>query len=219
MLSSGLASHIASSHVAGLYFPSLTTQTCLARLLPIPVTSLEAPKPSRRQKRGEIIMFTESIEMAHASHNGTRGHQLLLSFIAFFFALTIYPSKAHAQIIGDLEANIPFQFHAGNAKFPAGKYLIHVLDNTDLTVMEIRSADGSTSALFEVHDAEANSAPAKSELIFNKYGNRYFLAKLFDEGNPSGSEVPKSRYEKRISQAGTTAQEHAPAHHRGQQGN
>ena len=72
---------------------------------------------------------------------------LLLSFMALFFALTIYPSKVHAQIIGELEANIPFQFHAGNAKFPAGKYLIHVLDNTDLTVMEIRSADGSTASL------------------------------------------------------------------------
>src|SRR6267378_4068060 len=202
MLSSGLASHIASSHVAGLYFPSLTTQTCLARLLPIPVTSRKAPKPSRRQKRGESTMFTESIEMAHASRNGAIGRQLLLSFIALFFALTIYPSKAHAQIIGEIEANIPFQFHAGNTKLPPGKYVIHALDNTDLGVMEITSADGSTSALFEVHGAEANSAPAKTELIFNKYGNRYFLAKLFDEGNPNGSEVPKSRYEKRISQAG-----------------
>ena len=163
-------------------------------------------------------MFTESIKMAHASHDGTRGHQLLLSLIALFFALTIYPSKAHAQIIGDLEANIPFQFHAGNAKFPAGKYLIHALDNTDLTVMEIRSADGSTSALFEVHDAEANSAPAKSELIFNKYGNRYFLAKLFDEGNPSGSAVDESRYEKTVSKAAAETQAHVPAHHKGQKG-
>ena len=80
--------------------------------------------------------------------------------------------------------------------------------------MEISSADGATSALFEVRGAEANSAPAKSELIFNKYGNRYFLAKLFDEGNPSGSVVLESRYEKRI-QAAAEAQEHVPAGHRG----
>ena len=163
-------------------------------------------------------MFTERIKMAHASDNRTIGRQMLLSFIALVFTLTFSPSKAHAQIIGELEANIPFQFHAGNAKFPAGKYLIHVLDNTDLKVMEIRSADGSTSALFEVHDAEANSAPAKSELIFNKYGNRYFLAKVFDEGNPSGSEVPKSTYEKKIGQASTEAQTHVAANHQGTTG-
>jgi len=166
-----------------------------------------------------MTMFIETIDKAHASHKGTRVHYLLSLLIALVFTLTIYPSKAHAQIVGALEVNIPFQFHAGNTKLPPGKYVIRMLDDSDLTVMEITSADGSTSALFEVQSAEANSAPAKSELIFNKYGNRYFLAKLFDEGNPSGSEVPKSRYEKRISQAGTTAQEHVPAHHRGQHGN
>ena len=148
-----------------------------------------------------------------------KGHQQLLSFfIALVFALTLYPGKAQAQIVGEIEANVPFPFHAGNVKLPAGRYFIHVLDNTDLTVMEIRSADGSTSALFEVHDAEANSAPAKSELIFNKYGNRYFLAKLFDEGNPSGSAVDESRYEKTVSKAAAEAQAHVPAHHKGQKG-
>jgi hypothetical protein len=147
-----------------------------------------------------------------------RGHQLLSLLIVFVLTLAMYPAKAQAQIIGDVEANIPFPFHAGNTKLPAGNYIIHVLDNSNLTVMEISTADGSTSALFEVETAEANSAPAKSELIFNKYGNRYFLAKLFDEGNPSGSKVVESRYEKKIGHA-AEAQERVPAHHRGQQGN
>ncbi len=149
----------------------------------------------------------------------TRRYQLLSLFIALVFVLTMHPTKAQAQIVGNLEADIPFQFHVGNTKLPPGKYTIHVLDNTDLTVMEITSADGSTSALFEVQSAQANSAPAKSELIFNKYGNRYFLSKLFDESNPSGSQVLESRYEKRISEAAAEGQEHVPAHHRGQQGN
>src|SRR5437879_6569622 len=147
------------------------------------------------------------------------GNRLLSLLIALVFALTMYPTKAKAQITGDLEVDVPFQFHAGNSKLPPGKYFIHVLDNSDLNIMEISSADGATSALFEVRGAEANSAPAKSELIFNKYGNRYFLAKLFDEGSPSGSQLLKSRYEKRLNQAATEPQEHVSAHHRGQQGN
>ncbi len=164
-------------------------------------------------------MFTEAIDKGQASHKGTGRHQLLSLFIALVFALTFYASNAHAQIVGALEVNIPFQFHAGNAKLPPGNYVIRMLDDTDLTVMEITSADGSTSALFEVQSAEANSAPAKSELIFNKYGNRYFLAKLFDEGNPSGSQVLKSRYEQRISQATAEPQTRVPAHRRGKKGN
>ena len=164
-------------------------------------------------------MVTKAVEMAHASRSRTIGRQLLLSCIALVFALTFSPSKAHAQIVGELEANIPFQFHAGDTKLPPGKYIIRSLDNSDLTLMEISSADGSTSALFTVLDAQANSTPAKNELVFNKYGNRYFLAMLFDESNPSGSTVDKSRYEKKVSEAVAEEQAHVPVLHRGQHGN
>jgi hypothetical protein len=163
-------------------------------------------------------MVIETINQVQVSPTGTKGRHWLSLLMLLLFALTVCPSKAHAQIIGNIEVNVPFQFHAGNAKLPAGKYIIHMLDNSDLTVMEISSADGSISALFEVQDAEANSTPGKTELIFNKYGNRYFLAKLFDEGNPNGSEVSKSRYEKKISQSNAEAQAHIPARHQGQQG-
>jgi hypothetical protein len=147
----------------------------------------------------------------------TRGNLLLSLLIALVFALTMYPNKAQAQIIDQLDVNVPFQFHAGNAKFPAGQYIIRFLDDSDQSYMEISSADGRTSALFEVRSTQANSRPAKSELIFNKYGNRYFLAKLFEEGSESGNEVVASRYEQRVNKAALEAQEHVPAH-RGQQG-
>jgi len=162
-------------------------------------------------------MFTEAINRTQTSHNGiTRTRHLLSLFAALAFTLSLSATTAHAQVIGGLEVHIPFQFYAGDAKLPPGKYTIHPVDGTDLTVMEISSADGSASALFDVRDAEANSTPAKSELIFNKYGNRYFLAKLFDEGNPNGSLVEESRYEKKVGQATSEAQAHVPALHRGQ---
>ena len=144
-----------------------------------------------------------------------RHYPLLSLFIALVFALTMYSSKAQAQIIGNLEADIPFQFHAGNTELPPGKYVIHILDNSDLTIMEISSADGKMSALFDVREAEANSTPARDELIFNKYGNRYFLAKLFDKSNADGSAMIESRYEKTIDKATAEAQEHVPARHQG----
>ena len=162
-------------------------------------------------------MFTETIGNSPAGRKVARRQYLLALFAALVLALTIYASKANAQIIGDLEVNIPFQFHAGNAKLPAGEYRIHVLDDSDLTVMEISSADGSTSALFQVQNTEANSTPAKSELIFNKYGDRYFLAEVFEEGNLNGSKVAESRYKKKISQEDAAAHERASVRHQGQQ--
>jgi hypothetical protein len=149
----------------------------------------------------------------------TRRYQLASLFIALVAAITMYPTKAPAQIVGSLQADIPFQFHVGNVKLPPGKYTIRALDNSDLKLMEISSADGSTSALFQVRDAEANSTPAKSELIFNKYGHRYFLEKLFDGSNSRGSAVMKSGYEKEVAQAAAEGQEHVAAYHRAQPGN
>ena len=151
-------------------------------------------------------------------HKTVRVGHFVGLFMALAFAFTIHPSTAHAQIVGDLEANIPFEFHAGNSKtLPPGEYRIHMVDNSDLTMMQITSMDGRTSALFQVHEVEMNSQPDKGELIFNKYGDTYFLSELFDQGDPSGSEVIKSKYEKKVSEQGLTAQEHVPTGQQKQQ--
>jgi len=163
-------------------------------------------------------VLLETFHKLWAKNKKRRGQLLLSLLIVFVFSLTIHASEARAQIVGDLEVSIPFQFHAGNTKLPAGKYVIHMLDYADSTFMEISSEDDSISALFEVQAVEADSAPTKSEVVFNRYGDRYFLAELLQEGNPAGSKVVESRYEKRISQAGAAAQEHAPARLRGQTG-
>ena len=163
-------------------------------------------------------MFNGSIQ--EAAHNNRKSLRQRLSFLVLsVFALTIFVGKAHAQIVGDLEADIPFQFHVGNTELPAGDYRIQMLDDSNLTVMKITSADGSASALFQVHDFDAKSAPTRSELIFNKYGNDYFLSKLFDEGDPSGSELIESRAEKQISKGTALAEEHLPVRHGTQRGN
>ena len=176
------------------------------------MSSIFSPATEKR-----ITMITEASTVP-ASHKATM-QPLLSSLIAMVFALAIYPTQAHAQIIGELQANIPFQFHVGNTKFPAGEYRIHVLDDSDLTTMEISSMDNSASALFQVREADTNSQPTKTELLFNKYGNRYFLAKMFDEGNPSGVQVSESGYEKRISQqTAMEGQTHVSARHGKKQG-
>src|ERR1700730_643110 len=108
-------------------------------------------------------MFTEVINKVTANHKAARRHHLLSFFFALVFALTIYPSNAQAQITDDFEAKIPFQFHVGNTKLPAGEYRIHVND-LDPSTMEITSADGSVSALFQVQNTDANPALANNEL-------------------------------------------------------
>ena len=138
----------------------------------------------------------------------------LLGFIGVVLGMST--TGAQGQIIGQLEADIPFTFHAGGAKLPPGKYVVHVLDNTDLGLMEIQSADGRTSALFEVREAQDSTEPKKTELVFNHYGNRYFLSKLFDEGDKVGSAVAESGYSKQYAPGGASDEERdVPASHTG----
>jgi hypothetical protein len=104
---------------------------------------------------------------------------------------------ARGQVIGEVEAKVPFNFYAGNTRLPAGKYVFKVLDHSNLSVMEITSAKRGRSAFFEIRDSQAKANPSKDELIFNKHGNQYFLAKVYEKGDKYGSAVNQSRYEKR----------------------
>jgi len=163
------------------------------------------------EKKGEkFSMVIENVDKRYASKNGTRGRQLLSLFAGLALALTIGASNAKAQIVGDMVAKVPFEFHAGNSDFPAGEYRIRSVDDSGLDVMQISTMDGSRSALFQVQESDAAATPTKSELIFNKYGDQYFLAKLYDEGERIGSEVLKTRDEERISKNVALAQEHVP---------
>jgi hypothetical protein len=147
------------------------------------------------------------------------GHALVPLFLTLLFVMSLWPARAQAQIIGNLEADVPFQFHVGNTTLPAGRYMVHELEGSDLTVMQISSVDGKLSALFDVESAQARTAPEKSELIFNKYGDSYFLSEMYDEGNVDGSRLSPSRDEKRASKENGADVAHVTARHPQQEGN
>jgi hypothetical protein len=126
----------------------------------------------------------------------------LLGFIGVVLGMSTI--SAQGQVIGQLEADIPFTFHAGGVKLPPGKYVIHVLEGSDLGLMEIQSANGRTSALFEVREAQDPTTPKQAVLVFNHYANRYFLSKLFDGGDKLGSAVVESGYSKQYASGGAS---------------
>jgi hypothetical protein len=159
-----------------------------------------------------MTMFIEKSDKTRVAREGAARYQVVRMFIALVFVAMIYPQHTQAQLVGTMEADIPFQFHAGNTKLPAGKYFFRMKDDSDLTLIEISKPVGSVAVLLQVRQADANSVPPKSELVFNKYGDKYFLERLFDEGQTSGSQVIESSYEKRVGRAAAEAQEHVPAH-------
>jgi hypothetical protein len=164
-------------------------------------------------------MYNEGLGKLETARTTRANRNLLPLLFTLLIAASFCATSAHAQIIGRVEAQVPFQFHVGNTTLPAGTYVIHRLDDNDGTVMQISRKDGTMSALFDVESTQANSTPEKTELIFNKYGDRYFLSEMFDEGNPDGSRLYASSDEKMASKQSQSTVAQVVANHARLQGN
>jgi hypothetical protein len=105
---------------------------------------------------------------------------------------------AKAQTSGrtQLIANIPFQFNVGNKTLPAGEYTVaQVNPASDHAVLQLRSKNGRASAIVQMGSV-IGKAQESAKLIFNRYGNQYFFAQAWVDGDNTGFEAPKSRAER-----------------------
>jgi len=102
-----------------------------------------------------------------------------------------------AQFGPQLKADIPFEFHAGNAMLPAGPYTLGQEGNIQ-HVLSLRSGEGKAAAFLLTISAEAGQVQNQSRLVFRKYGDRYFLSQVWVSGQRLGWEVPVSRSEREL---------------------
>ena len=120
---------------------------------------------------------------------------------------------ANAQIDSDsiVEANVPFAFVVGNTTVPAGKYEIRGINDNTPGVLELRRAKGRKMLAFETEAAQTrdNEPATKTELVFDKVGDKYFLSQVWVAGNGSGSQLLKSKTEKRLEGDGTRTERHS----------
>jgi hypothetical protein len=135
--------------------------------------------------------------------------KLSLIVVTLSFLVIAGRASAYAQVTDTIEANIPFDFTVGKMNLPAGKYTIKRLDSISEGVMEIRGADGHLARVFITESAQAARDPHRTEMIFDRAGDRLFLSEIFEQGNRFGVEVPKSRAEKRLEKEGVTIQSHS----------
>ena len=87
---------------------------------------------------------------------------------------------------------IPFAFHVGNDVLDGGKYSFSVVNGN---VLQIVSADRHKS-IYNMTMPSAVSNPRASTLVFNRYGDDYFLSQVIWAGDeitrllpPAGAEL------------------------------
>lgn len=100
-------------------------------------------------------------------------------------------ATASAQTIA--KANIPFNFRVGSALMPAGEYQITPAASG---VVLVHQVNGKANAIAVANTKTGSSAP--STLVFNKYGDHYFLRELLKADGETEMTFYPSSLEKRL---------------------
>ena len=105
-------------------------------------------------------------------------------------------AQAQAMSHTELRANIPFRFNVGDKTMPAGEYRILSISNDSSTVVvKIEGLENKSSVILQMRATEGRPNES-SKLIFNRYGNKCFLAQAWIEGDRQGLSAPSSRAER-----------------------
>ena len=115
--------------------------------------------------------------------------------IALFALSTL---GAAARVLGQtpaVQATVPFEFTVGGRLLPADTYSI---TSSQSGVILIRNADNHFWAVTTASHSNQESS-AGSELVFDKYGEKYFLHEVMCPQDAAlNVDVPKSKMEKQV---------------------
>jgi hypothetical protein len=92
-----------------------------------------------------------------------------------------------------LRVDIPFDFIAGGNHLPAGQYLLSHPGHPEQVLLQAENR--RAQALIFVHVSEAKRNPGDNKLVFNKYGDRYFLSQIRTAHDRELHEAYKSKSE------------------------
>src|SRR6476659_613221 len=110
---------------------------------------------------------------------------MILTTLSLFVMLTA--TSVYAQFNSGLVAKIPFEFVIGDKAFPAGEYTVTYLDTH---LIRIGSSQNRESLFVTTVPVVARKM--RNELVFNGYGDRYFLSTLWITGQDFGRAIRMS---------------------------
>jgi hypothetical protein len=126
-----------------------------------------------------------------------------LSRIATGLVTVLACSILHAAESADLKATIPFEFLLGQKVMPAGEYRIIQRSDGLITVRE-EGGHHITQAFFTLPEFRREKWTS-GLLVFNRYGDSYFLSKVWAPYSHDGRSFPKSKQEKELASRASPA--------------
>ncbi len=116
----------------------------------------------------------------------------MLSLSVMLAVVSVYGNAFDFKV----RANIPFDFVVGNETLPSGTYTVEIAAN-NYGVLAIRGTDNRTSAFVLANTVSDKDIQDNSpKLIFNRYGDQYFLSQVWSGARLDGLTISKSPRER-----------------------
>ena len=115
---------------------------------------------------------------------------ILIAIAAFTTALT---TSAFGQRGKTVRANVKFDFQIGNRVYPAGDYRVESISWQNDNLLQIRSVGDATKHQFFLANYSKAGQRQTPKLVFEKYGQSYFLTEIFLDSEQWGYSIPPSR--------------------------
>lgn len=113
----------------------------------------------------------------------------IVAIALFVLASLVMAGNASAQS-HKIRANIPFDFSVGRAFLPAGTYTITSDDGITVVVQ-----NGNWHAIIFRSAVADEDRSKNNRLVFNKYGDQYFLREILCQSIHLNLELPASKME------------------------
>src|SRR6185295_3539020 len=87
--------------------------------------------------------------------------------------------SVHAQLPGtEIRASIPFDFTVRGKTLPAGEYALTRIGDEPSGLLIRNVRDKREHIVFETEPKDARRIPRRNVLVFNRYGDSYFLEEV-----------------------------------------
>jgi hypothetical protein len=97
-----------------------------------------------------------------------------------------------------LTANVPFEFTVGGRTLPAGDYSIRTGVNPTIVQVQGTGAHTGVLSLSWRVDVQDKNPAAATKLVFNRYGDKYFLSEVSDGYESVAMKLPVSHTEREL---------------------
>jgi hypothetical protein len=129
--------------------------------------------------------------------------------LAVVVMLVALSGLAVAQLIGSstrIVSQVPFDFTVANKTVPAGQYVVQAATMDGKTLM-ISNAGAKVGLMSPAFPTEAKRGAAHYALVFDHYGDRYFLSGIKLQGSKTVYTLPESKAEAELRAQNVTSSE------------